>query len=305
MDYELYSLREKRLSNSETKEVYRYKNFPDAFFEQVIHIWHDTLGCEPYGINLLVDENWFHLYTELENYICREKGFRSLGKGDNSYHRCVNYLRSMISLNEQLDLIEYSFRLVQKYSYRVRDVNNHPAIKELNKRLQQHSLGYAFVSGQIIRMDTEYAHKEIVLPAINFISHKKFTGAEEEFLKAHEHYRHGKFKEAINEALKALESTLKTICKANRIEFPPNCTSNGLLNKVFESGLVAPELKSHFTSIRSCLESGVPTIRNKKAGHGQGVQVETVPEHFVQFALHSTAVAISFLIAEFHSNGCD
>jgi hypothetical protein len=48
-------------------------------------------------------------------------------------------------------------------------------------------------------------------------------------------------------------------------------------------------------ALRSTLESGVPTARNKLGGHGQGTEVVEVPEHIVSYALHLTASAIVFL----------
>jgi hypothetical protein len=44
------------------------------------------------------------------------------------------------------------------------------------------------------------------------------------------------------------------------------------------------------------LESGVPTIRNKEGGHGQGHEIKEVPEYLTSYALHLTATNLLFLI---------
>src|SRR3712207_8688399 len=38
--------------------------------------------------------------------------------------------------------------------------------------------------------------------------------------------------------------------------------------------------------LRNTLEAGVPTLRNKNSGHGQGFFVKQVPDYFVGYALH-------------------
>jgi hypothetical protein len=48
--------------------------------------------------------------------------------------------------------------------------------------------------------------------------------------------------------------------------------------------------------LRSVLEDGVPTVRNKMGGHGQGPQVVDVSSHYAAYALHMTGSAIQFLI---------
>jgi hypothetical protein len=44
------------------------------------------------------------------------------------------------------------------------------------------------------------------------------------------------------------------------------------------------------------LTSGVPTVRNKTAAHGAGVQPRVVPQELAAFQLHQTASVIVFLI---------
>ena len=97
-----------------------------------------------------------------------------------------------------------------------------------------------------------------------------YAGAQKEFLTAHEHYRHGRAKEALNESLKALESVMKSICAKRKWAHDANATAGPLLNVLFEKGLIPSFWSTHFSGLRSTLEAGVPTARNKRGGHGQG-----------------------------------
>lgn len=54
-------------------------------------------------------------------------------------------------------------------------------------------------------------------------------------------------------------------------------------------------MQSHVSALRSLLESGVPTIRNKLGGHGQGEEIRHVSQHHASYALHLTASNILFL----------
>jgi uncharacterized protein DUF7014 len=63
----------------------------------------------------------------------------------------------------------------------------------------------------------------------------------------------------------------------------------------FVAELIPPYMQSQFSSLRSLLESGTPTIRNKEGGHGQGVEVTKVPEYLASYVLHLTATNMLFL----------
>jgi hypothetical protein len=125
---------------------------------------------------------------------------------------------------------------------------------------------------------------------------KGFEGPAEEFRVAFEHYTHKRYKEAIAEASKAFESTMKAICAARGWTHPPNATAKPLIDVIFSKGLIPTELLSHFTGLRSAMESGLPTLANSTSRHGQGAVTKTVPAHFAAYALHLTASNIVFLV---------
>ena len=205
-------------------------------------------------------------------------------------------------------MIELSFRFID-FVWRDRfrldkddaDATQDPddAIEELNDRFKEHGIGYQYVSGKIITVDSEYIHTEVVRPAISLLHQAGFEGASEEFLKSHEHYRKGRNKEAIAEALKAFESTMKSICTSMGWAFSPNATAKPLLDICFSNNLIPQALTSHFDSLRSTLESGVPTVSNRLARHGQGQKRVTVPDYIAAYAIHLTATNIVFLVESY------
>jgi hypothetical protein len=69
-----------------------------------------------------------------------------------------------------------------------------------------------------------------------------------------------------------------------------------LIQVCFDNGLIPAFWQSHFAALRSLLEGGVPTARNRLGGHGQGSAVVEVPAHIVAYVLHMTAASIVFLV---------
>ena len=65
---------------------------------------------------------------------------------------------------------------------------------------------------------------------------------------------------------------------------------------MFENGLIPRELQSEFEGLRVLLSSGLPTLKNRKAGHGQGSVPVEMPAHIAAYALHMAAANIVFLV---------
>ncbi|MNP48405.1 hypothetical protein D3C76_1425250 [compost metagenome] len=89
---------------------------------------------------------------------------------------------------------------------------------------------------------------------------------------------------------------MKTICSLRKWTYKPSDTSNKLIEILITKELVPSYLQQQFTSLRSTLETGIPVIRNKTSGHGQGEQPVIVPEYYVSYALNLSASCILFLV---------
>jgi hypothetical protein len=171
------------------------------------------------------------------------------------------------------------------------------AIEGLNARFKEHGVGFQFSQGQILRIDSEFTHQEITVPALNLLQQPHLRLANQEFLAAHEHYRHGRYPACLNECLKAFESAMKAICHKRNWLYNQNDTAKPLIRICVDNGLFPVFMESHLTGLRTSLESGVPTARNKTSGHGQGVVPIIVSEQFAGYVLHLTAANIRFLAA--------
>jgi len=303
--FDLFSKRQKKL-RGEVPDVYTYDKIPQPLKVQIIHIWRETLGDERN-----YDEGYVgthRAYKFIVETLCREYGLFSLpgakDYGERHYlSELANYLLQQQDAEKALDAVELSFRFIHRltrdYNYlHRRDASEgaDAALEELNARFREHGVGYQFADGEIVRVDSQLLHDEAVKPALALLRAAEYAGAQAEFLKAHEHYRHGRTKEALSECLKALESVMKAICAKRHWKHDPNATSKALIQVLFDKGLIPSFWQQHFSALRSTLESGVPTARNKLGGHGQGTRVVLVPEHLVAYVLHLTASAIVFLV---------
>jgi hypothetical protein len=304
--FDLFSKRQKRL-RGEVQDVYTYDEIPRPLKVQIIHIWKDALGNQnQYHENYVGTEQ---AYKFIVDTLCREYGLFSLPTSQKSYgnrnylEELANFLLEEEDVERVLDAVELSFRyidrLTRKFDY-LRKQNASraadAAIEELNERFKGHGVGFQFANGEIIRVDSQFIHAEVVKPALSLLNGVDFAGAQAEFLNAHEHYRHGNSKEALTESLKALESVMKVVCAKRQWAHDPHATSRQLLEVLFQNGLIPSFWQQHFSALRSTLESGVPTARNRLGGHGQGATVTEVPTFLVSYVLHLTASAIVFLV---------
>lgn len=305
--FDLFSKRQKAL-RGDVPDIYTYDDLPDALRVQIVHIWSDALGSdENYYDQYGCGPNVQSAYKFIVDTLCREYGVFQLPTAEKHRGRMyltelANYLLQVDDIEKQLDIVELSFRyidrLTRKYEYlnrRNASESVDDAINELNARFKEHGIGFQFVEGEIVRVDSELLHSETVKPALRLLNEKNYKGAQQEFLSAYEHYRHGKNKEALNDCLKSFESTMKAICDKRKWTYQPNATSKVLIQVCFDNGLVPSFWQQQLSSLRSMLESSIPTGRNKLSGHGQGTNPTTVPDYLVAYMLHMTASTLVFL----------
>ena len=231
--------------------------------------------------------------------------FRLWGRVVTYRQGCEKFLLDHNDVDDVLSLIELSFREVDG---KMRENQTHvryatswlpadDAIAELNHRFREHGIGYQFQGGQIIPVNSQYLHSEVVEPAISLLHDANFDGALQEFMAAHEHYRKGDYKEVIASAGNAFESTMKTICDRRGWTYD-RATALALIEVLYSNALIPPEMKNHFTGLRSVLEGGVPPLRNQagRGTHGQGSTPIVVPDYLAAYCLHLTAANIVFLV---------
>lgn len=301
--FDLFSKRQKRL-RGDVPDVYTYEDIPNPLRVQIVHIWTDTLGN---------GSQWWegevrHGYETIVNTLCREYGlFKLPGSkdyGDRDYiNELANFFLQTKDVEKALDAIELSFKVIdhatRNYNYlrrnRASEIADN-AISELNSRFKEHGIGFQYLGGEIIRIDSELIHSEAVKPALRLLNSKNYIGAQQEFLGAYEHYRHSKNKEALNDCLKSFESVMKAICDKREWQYQPNATAKALIQVCFDNDLVPSFWQQQLGSLRSMLESSIPTGRNKLSGHGQGSTPVVVPDYLTAYMLHMTASTLVFLV---------
>ena len=323
---EIFSERQKRI-RGEVPDVYQYETIPRELRVQAIHILNRIFGqLYPYVVKsddfefeyIEFGHHQFDEYMELEkeftewqkfnlrsNYeqvhelLCQEYGVFTLGNSNDPCESVRSFLIETEETEKAIDVMELSIqhmeRCVAGHHYTNESFLTREAISKLNQRFREHGVGYQYESGQIIRIDSQLLHTEVVRPALQMLSASTYEGANEEFLSAHAHYRKGRYKECLNDSLNAFESCLKAICKKRGWAYTEKDTARRLIAIVFDEGLIPDFMQSHFSALRSVLESGVPTVRNRLGGHGQGPEKIIVPEYIAVYALHLTASNIVLL----------
>jgi len=190
---DLFSKRQKQF-RGEMPEVYQYETIPNPLRVQIVHIVRDAIGKNRYG-----NDYCGRAFKYIHDSLCREYGLFRLDERATEYSEAViNFFLSCPELEKSMDVIELFFQVIDTYvrteDYRYstsRRMESDSAIEELNSRFKEHGVGFQFESKQMVRVDSQYLHSEAVKPALYLLGNeKRFKGANEEFLKAHEHYRH-------------------------------------------------------------------------------------------------------------------
>lgn len=302
--FDIFSKRQKRLRN-EVPDVYQYDVLPNPLRTQFVLILTAILGDQDhYTYHPSVRE----VYDLIVDTLRREYGVFLLPPTTSQYGITKQKELFDFILNagteSVLDALELSARLVNhfirdNYNYLERRDNETLAddtINEINHRFKEHGVGYQFDGDEIIRVDSQLIHSEVVKPALTLLNANLYKGANQEFLSAHEHYRRGKNKEAMNDCLKSFESVMKAICDKRGWQYNQNDTAKKLIDVLYANNLVPLFWQSQLSSLRSLLESSVPTGRNRLSGHGQGSSPVNIPNYVAAFLLHMTASTIVFLV---------
>lgn len=300
---DLFHKRQKRL-RGEYPDVYQYEELPDKLKVQIVHMWKETMG-EDYSGGQWNPSSDNRKYLETcYNILCKELGVFELNKDDTYLGNTVSYLQNISkyfltekNIEKALSVVELMVRFIKIFADQYpHGINISDTIEELNQRFREHGVGYQYENGQIIRTDSEFIHAEAVKPALQLLSNPIYKGAQEEFLKAHEHYRYGRYDSALTDCLKAFESTMKIILDKRDWEYGKKDTSKRLVDCCLANELIPAFWTDHFNSLSNMLTSSIGTPRNKLSGHGKGNDEIEVPEHLIQYVLHMTASTIVFLI---------
>lgn len=300
----LYETFSKRLMRGKktAQDVYTYDALPEYLRVQIVYIIADAVK------NLIHKPN---AYKEMVEILCRENGQFSLVLnppkmyGNRLYDREMHeFVLKEKNIFKVLDAVELALRYsllnidalqISRDDFRRQKVDD--LIMELNERFKEHGVGYQFEGNSIIRVDSQFAHAIAIKPTINLIQKKGYESVNKEFMAAFEHFQHGRNSSAMNECLKAFESTMKVICDKNKWGYAATATASSLIDVCLRNGLVPNYWSTQFKSLKSILESSVPIGRNKESAHGQGSERTEIPNYLVSYMINMTASAIVFLVS--------
>jgi hypothetical protein len=194
---ELFSQRQKR-ENNEITDIFQYKKVSLKLKNQLIFILKDLYP------SIYNDMYSNHIMDMIADILRREYGvarlvFLKFGESFYQEHEVFAFIYASENYLNIIDVVEICFKISGR---------NVDLINELNHRFLEDGFGYQFENNKIIRIDSRLIHAEVVKPALVLLSAAEYSGPQQEFLKAHEHYRSGGYKEALNECLKAFESVM-------------------------------------------------------------------------------------------------
>lgn len=298
-----------KVLKGDVPDVYSYDEMSGPLRVQIVHIATEVLGSrEEFASSYShAGRNVQQSYGIIVDILRKEFGVFQLppasGRREDKQKELFDFILAEQDIDKVLSAVELICRLLEnavaKHDYRY-DNNSESsakdAISEINARMKAAGLGYEY-DGELIRIDAELVHAKAVKPALELLRDKRYAGAEQEFRAAYEHYRKGRNKEAVTEAAKAFESTMKVILAKRGWSHNATDPTNKLLAALYEHKLIPDYWQNAMAGLRTLLESAIPTPRNKSSAHGQGVDLTKVPNHIAGYVLHMTASTIVFLVS--------
>ena len=298
--FDLYS---KRLAaQNRGPDVFSYDQLPTKLRVQIIQIWEELFG------NGFDHHHTVSAWDVIVSVLRKEYGRFALVQSHYAVDRKDELTGFFMHcpIMEALDTVDLSCRVAEGLAsaegFQNRMYGNaanvaSEAVDEINARFREAAVGYEFSNKTLVRVDNQFVHSEAVLPALKTLGlDGDYSGAEAEFLKAHEHYRHDDASGVLVECCKSFESIMKAICIRRSWTFNPTDTASKLVAVCFDNGLIPSYWQTHFSGLRSVLESALPTPRNRSGGHGAGTSPANVPIELARYVLHMTASTLLFLV---------
>lgn len=294
-----YSRRKRRAAGS-SNDVYQYDKMSEKLRVQTVLILHAAMGdYSDSTYNFEAKE----AYEFIVDTARRDKGaFTLVPHPKNLRDELHRWILSESDTESLLDVIELCFRVIDSSYREYTDTSEFTtqtpdsAIAEFNARCLEDGFGIQYVDGQIVEISSTVLHSEVVLPAFHLTHVAQFSTVNQEYHAAHKAFRNGEYETCITECGKSFESTLKIIAKSRGWAYKETDPASKLLEAAYKADFIPQYMQTEFSALRSVLESGVPTVRNKSAAHGAGNSPRAVPKHLAAFQLHQTGAAIVFLV---------
>lgn len=292
---DIYS-RRKRQAAKTTVDIYQYVDLSPKLRQQMLFAFDHMVEAAVKGTSTSVEEFW-RLVVEV---LREEEGVQSLGQRPHMTCRIEfgSWFKANNDVDPVLDAVEIVTRFCNYFAPRGYDstvsaVNVH--VTTLNDRMLEAQFGFQVEAGTIVELSSQFAHAEIVVPALHVLSEKRFATADAEFRKAHKEFRDQSYADCITDCGKALESVFKVIATERSW---PGVDDNSTLAKLIEAAaannLFPGYMGEQVKGLRAMLQ-GIGTVRNKDGAHGKGDAPSHADRDLAAYQLHQTASALLFL----------
>lgn len=303
MIFETFARRKRQQNRNGELEIYTYDQAPEHMRHQICVALAEGIG-RWYGVSYSEPPpNANSWWMEIDR-ICRKEmhSYLSYPREKDLSSRFLNYVSNVQDIDDFLSAVEIgcvALRFIGGHldvpESRGALQKGGESIEEINRRFEQHSVGYQFENGQIIQVDSKLTHSEIIKPALVLLTAPLFSKANEDFMTAHRYYRAKDFKDCVTAANRAFESMLKAICDTEKWEYDKGDRARELVRKVRSKGLFTHDFERSFDSYVAMLKAGLPAVRNDAGGHGEGLTSAAVTAGIARFAINLTATNLLFL----------
>jgi AbiJ N-terminal domain 4 len=306
MIFETFARRKRQQSRNGEPEIYTYDQAPEHMRHQICAALSEGIGIyygDHRGGRRVPPLNANPTWEQIDRISRKElPSYLDYVQQTDLSSRFLNYVRRVEFMDDFLSAVEIGCVALRN----IHDECDEPetrgaqqkavdAIEEINGRFEQHSVGYQFENGQIIRVDSKLTHAEIIKPALVLLTESAFSKANEDFMTAHRHYRAKEFKDCVTASNRAFESMLKAICDTEKWEYGNGDRAAELVKKVSSKGLFTHNFDRSFTAYVAMLKTGLPAVRNEAGAHGEGLEAAAVTAGIARFAINLTATNLLFL----------
>ena len=183
------------------------------------------------------------------------------------------------------------FDIIQLWYGMLNDELKQDFQNDLNMILQTEGIPWIFSDGNFFQMDSKFMEEHVHQQLQELYDTKNFTGAQEEFVEARNDLSGSECKDAILNACKSYESTMKCLLDKDH-----SGDATKLAQKIRKEGFLddlPPSLQEVFVQkVMQCL----PVIRNSLAGHGQGRETVAVEHDLAELSVNLAGAFNLFLM---------
>lgn len=217
---------------------------------------------------------------------------------------CITNIESELKESkETFDQNQYSMHMMNKDLRNFQDdliELKRYFLESLNDVFEHNNLGYQVINEVIATKKSDFLHMEVLCKPLTLLVNEEFNGPIEEFKKAIDNYTQKDYENTVIESCKAFESTMKSVLdKLNVVYDHDKPTANGLISLLKQNGIFDSFQDDNLNKLTGVL-IGLPTIRNRKAGHGDGIDKKEVERSYASFALNLVGSYIVFILDRYY-----